>query len=80
MNSYPIILAHGITHFDFLIQKFSKDLCLLGLDKLGLANDGLNYFKGIARYLRDNGFDVYQSSVSFGASVERRASELAVLP
>ncbi len=75
MNSYPIILAHGIARFDFLLQRFSRDLAGFGIN-LGLANDGLHYFKGIARHLRDNGFDVYQSSVSFAAGVERRAADL----
>lgn len=75
MNTYPIILAHGIARFDFLLQRFSKDLGAFNLS-FGLANDGLHYFKGIARHLRDNGFDVYQSSVSFAANVERRAADL----
>lgn len=75
MNSYPIILAHGIARFDFLVQRISKDLGALGLG-LGLANDGLHYFKGIARHLRKNGFDVYQSSVSFASGVEQRAADL----
>jgi triacylglycerol lipase len=75
MNNYPVILAHGIARFDFLLQRFSKDLGAFGID-FGLASDGLNYFKGIARHLRNHGFDVYQSSVSFAAGVERRAADL----
>lgn len=75
MNNYPVILAHGIARFDFLAQRFSKDLSVLGLN-FGLANDGLHYFKGVARHLRDNGFDVYQSSVGFAADVESRAADL----
>lgn len=75
MNTYPIILAHGIARFDALLQRFSRDLGTLGLG-LGLANDGLHYFKGVARLLRENGFDVYQSSVGFAAGVEQRAADL----
>jgi triacylglycerol lipase len=40
------------------------------------ANDGLHYFKGIASHLRSHGFDVYHSSVSFAAGVDRRAEDL----
>lgn len=75
MNNHPIILAHGIARFDFLLQQFAKDLGALGFN-FGLANDGLHYFKGIARHLRNHGFDVYQSSVSFAAGVEHRAADL----
>ncbi len=75
MNNYTIILAHGIARFDFLLQRFSKSLGEIGLG-LGLANDGLHYFKGIARHLRNNGFDVYQSSVGFASDVESRAADL----
>ena len=75
MNKYTIILAHGIARFDFLIQRFSRDLGSLGLG-LGLANNELHYFKDIARYLRNHGFNVYQSSVSFASGVEHRAADL----
>jgi triacylglycerol lipase len=72
---YPIILAHGIARFDFLLNYFSKTFDALGLS-LVTANDSLHYFKGIAGHLRTHGFDVYQSSVSFAAGVERRAENL----
>lgn len=75
MNNYPIILAHGIARFDFLVQRFSKDLGALG-SAFGLADNELHYFKGVARHLRNNGFEVYQSSVGFSAGVERRAADL----
>ena len=75
MNDYPIILAHGIARFDFLIQRFAKHLNAFGID-FEPASDGLHYFKGIARRLRENGFDVFQSSVGFAAGVERRAADL----
>lgn len=75
MNDFPVILAHGIARFDFLSQRLSNDLSLLGLN-FGLANNELNYFKGVARHLRANGFDVYQSSVGFAEGVENRAAAL----
>lgn len=75
MNNYTIILAHGIARFDFLLQQISKDLGVLGLDH-GLASDGLHYFKGIARHLRNHGFDVYQSSVGFASDVKNCATDL----
>jgi triacylglycerol lipase len=74
-NKYPIVLAHGIARFDFLVQHFIKSFGSLGLD-LESAADGLHYFKGIARHLRNNGFDVYHSSVRFAAGVEQRAEDL----
>jgi triacylglycerol lipase len=72
---YPIILAHGIARFDFVLKYFSKTFDTLGLSLVS-ANDGLHYFKGIASHLRMHGFDVYQSSVSFASGVERRAGDL----
>ncbi|MCM3874224.1 MAG: alpha/beta fold hydrolase [Pyrinomonadaceae bacterium] len=72
---YPIILAHGIARFDFLLNYFTKTFDALGLN-LVPANDGLHYFKGIASYLRGHGFDVYHSSVGFAAGVEQRAQDL----
>ena len=59
MNSYPGIFAHGIARFDFLLQRFSKDPGVVDIN-FAPANDGLHYFKGVARYLRKQGFDVYQ--------------------
>jgi triacylglycerol lipase len=74
-NNYPIVLAHGIARFDFLVAHLLRTLDLFGLD-LQLPMDGLNYFKGIARHLRDNGYDVYQSQVSFAAPLQKRAEDL----
>ncbi len=74
-KKYPIILAHGIARFDFLLNFFSKTFDALGL-KVDSPNDALHYFKGIASHLRSHGFDVYHSSVSFAARVDRRAEDL----
>jgi triacylglycerol lipase len=75
-NNYPIILAHGIARFDFLVQHFIKSFNASFRINLEDAADGLHYFKGIARHLRNNGFDVYHSSVSFAAGVEQRSQDL----
>jgi triacylglycerol lipase len=74
-NNYPIVLAHGIARFDFLTANLLHTLDLLGLN-LELPADGINYFKGIARHLRDNGFDTYHSRVSFAAPLSRRGADL----
>lgn len=75
MNNYTIILAHGIARFDFLTQNLSQNLNKLGIH-LGLADNELNYFKGVSRHLRRNGFNTYSSMVSFAAGVEQRARDL----
>ena len=75
MNNYPIVLAHGIARFDFLLQRLSEISSRLGIPGL-LPNDRLHYFKGIAGHLRAEGFNVFHSSVSFAAGVKRRASDL----
>jgi len=74
-QNYPIVLAHGIARFDFLLAHLLHTADLFGLD-LTLPTDGINYFKGIARHLRDQGFDVYESNVSFAAPVTKRAEDL----
>jgi triacylglycerol lipase len=75
MAKHPIILAHGIARFDFLLADLLHSLKRFGLN-LSVPTDGLNYFKGISRHLRTNGFDVEHSLVSFAASVEDRAKDL----
>jgi triacylglycerol lipase len=70
---YPIILAHGITRPDYLIDVIFKKL---NLPDLSLVADRLHYFKGIASHLRKHGFEVYTTSVSFAADVETRARDL----
>ncbi len=75
MNNYTIILAHGIARFDYLVHEFSKSLDIFGFN-CGLVNNELHYFRGIGRYLRSHGFNVYQSSVGFAVSVEERAKDL----
>lgn len=75
MNNYTIILAHGIARFDFLTRQFAKSLDFFGMAS-GLVNNELNYFKGIGRHLRNNGFNVHQSAVNFAGKLELRANDL----
>ena len=64
---FPIVLAHGIARFDFLLQQLPATA----------RADGLNYFKNIKTFLESNGYVVFHSDVSFSGSVERRSRELA---
>lgn len=75
MNTHPIVLAHGIARFDFLLASFIRQLGPLR-DAADLAADGLHYFKGVARHLRGEGFEVHHSAVSFAAGLPRRAEDL----
>jgi triacylglycerol lipase len=75
LNDYPVVLAHGIARFDFLLAHLLRNLALVGLP-LEPAADGLHYFKGIGRHLRRHGFDVAHTNVSFAAGVETRAADL----
>ncbi len=74
-TKFPIILAHGIARFDFLLHHFTRNIALFGFDS-NLSNDGLHYFKGIARHLREHGFDVHHSAVNFAAGLEQRSGDL----
>ncbi|HEX8072233.1 MAG TPA: alpha/beta fold hydrolase [Pyrinomonadaceae bacterium] len=75
MPTLPIVLAHGIARFDFLLNNFVQQSARFGFH-LDMPTDGVHYFKGIARHLRDQGFTVEHTSVSFAAGVERRAADL----
>jgi triacylglycerol lipase len=75
VNDYPVVLAHGIARFDFLVAHVLRNLALVGLP-LEPAADGLHYFKGIGRHLRRHGFDVAHTHVSFAAGVDTRAADL----
>jgi triacylglycerol lipase len=75
MNDYPIVLAHGIARFEFLLAHLVRSIESLGIS-MDRAADGLNYFKGIARHLRKEGFDVAHTNVSFAGGVETRAADL----
>lgn len=69
--TYPIILAHGVCRFD---KVWSDSLKLDNNDDPKL--DNLHYFKGVRSMLKENGFVVYHSSVSWAAEVSTRAEDL----
>ncbi|GJM41886.1 MAG: hypothetical protein DHS20C20_21680 [Ardenticatenaceae bacterium] len=75
MNQYPIILAHGIARLDHLSITFLQRLDLLVWDRSNLF-DELHYFRGIASYLQNNGYELYKTGVRFAASVDERAKDL----
>lgn len=75
-NTYPIILAHGIARFDIFTETILKRLILALLDR-SFSQDQLHYFKGIAPFLWNHGFEVHTTHVSFAANLRTRAKDLA---
>jgi len=62
-TDYPIVLAHGI--------------CRFGVIDPGQAGNGqFGYFRNIGSALRERGFRVYHSRVSWAGGVRRRAADL----
>lgn len=74
-KSSPILLAHGITRPDYLIDLLVRKFNLPLYD-FSLVADRFHYFKGIASHLKEHGFEVYPTSVSFAADVDTRAQDL----
>ena len=66
--SYPIILAHGISPFDRVINPF-----FLWDNR---NDDRFHYFRKIRSTLRSHGFKAFHSRVSWASDLERRASDL----
>jgi triacylglycerol esterase/lipase EstA (alpha/beta hydrolase family) len=87
-RTHPVILAHGIARFDFLRQSLENesrkifgnvfDRVLLHLANHGIKipTDRLHYFRGILTHLKEDGFDVHHTNVSFAARVADRAAIL----
>ncbi len=69
--SYPIVLAHGVCRFDRI---WSDALEIDNSDDPKI--DSMHYFKGLRTKLKNQGFVVYHSNVSWSADVKTRASEL----
>lgn len=65
MQTYPIVLAHGIARFDALLRDVLKDDAA--------ADDCSHYFRRIRSTLRAKGFIAEHSSVPWAASVAVRA-------
>jgi triacylglycerol lipase len=75
MNEYPIVLSHGIARLDHLSVGILRQLNLLLWDHSNLF-DRFHYFRGIASYLEEQGFQVYKTGVRFAASTTDRAQDL----
>ena len=69
--TFPIILAHGVCRFD---KVWSDSLNIDNNDDAKL--DNLHYFKGIRTMLKENGFVVYHSRVSWASDVDTRAENM----
>ncbi len=69
--TYPIILAHGVCRFDKLWSS------PLGIDECDDEKmDNRHYFKGVCAMLKENGYRVFHSSVSWSSGVQKRSMEL----
>jgi triacylglycerol lipase len=71
MQTFPIVLAHGIARFDVLRESFVSLL-----DIADKVPDRLHYFRGIRSHLAGQGFSVFHSSVDFAGGVAQRAEGL----
>jgi triacylglycerol lipase len=77
----PILLAHGIAPFDVFFKRFRKSFGLFLPPQAArwfdeTIGDDLHYFRNIRRALEGEGFQAYETEVSFAASVEQRAQDL----
>jgi triacylglycerol lipase len=70
MNTYPIVLAHGIARFDILAHRI--DLA----DGLAGRDDSKHYFRGIRSELGEQGFAGHHAAVPYAESVANRAAAL----
>ena len=71
-QTLPIVLAHGIARFDFLLEVLRKKA---NLPDTGLS-DRFQYFKGIKTHLEAHGFRVFHPNQDFAGAVDFRATEL----
>jgi len=55
-RNHPIILAHGITRPDYLIDFIVRTLRWYDFSRV---YDKFHYFKGIASFLKQDGFEVF---------------------
>jgi triacylglycerol lipase len=60
LTRHPLVFAHG----------------WMGADRYGLPRFGQDYFRGVRRHLRSQGFEVHFVRLSPAASIERRAQQL----
>lgn len=75
MNSYPIVLAHGIARFDIVRQMILDDIRSI-VPFFNFPTDELHYFRKIGSHLTQRGFVVAQPNVNFAGDVKQRARDL----
>jgi triacylglycerol lipase len=68
----PIVLAHGIARFDFLLEKL-RERFHFPETELG---DRFQYFKSIKTHLESHGFRVFHPNEDFAGPVDLRAGQL----
>ena len=77
----PILLAHGIAPFDVFFKRFRKSFGVFIAPEAArwfddVIGDDLHYFRRIRSALEGEGFQAYETEVSFAADVGRRAQDL----
>ncbi len=77
----PILLSHGIAPFDVFFKRFRKSFGVFLNPEAArwfdeTIGDDLHYFRNIRRALEAEGFQAYETEVSFAASVGQRAQDL----
>ncbi len=77
----PILLAHGIAPFDVFFKSFRKSFGVFITPEAArwfddAIGDDLRYFRKIRSALEAEGFQTYETQVSFAAGVGRRAQDL----
>ena len=77
----PILLSHGIAPFDVFFKSFRKSFGVFLAPEARrwfdeTIGDDLHYFRNIRSALEAEGFQAYETEVSFAASVGQRAQDL----
>jgi triacylglycerol lipase len=77
----PILLSHGIAPFDVFFKRFRKSFGVFLTPEAArwfdeTIGDDLHYFRKIRSALAAEGFQAYETEVSFAAGVNRRAQDL----
>lgn len=74
----PLVFAHGGGRFDILTATLRDHLRSRAAVRVfdRLLGDALDYFRYVRRTLEERGFEVHEPTVSFAASLERRAGDL----
>ena len=71
-QKHPIVLAHGIARFDFLLEILKQKLKIADTE----LGERFHYFKGVKPHLELHGFKVFHPNQDFAGSVELRSGQL----